>query len=442
MKNKKSIITALLALTLGLTAFGGCGPDGGTPIVPDNPAKGPGYTIERDKYFYGVGEAFGGTVDDNQTPELTTGLAGALGMQSFRMWMHTGGDFVELNSSGVVSLNAAKVAAYHGYTGLLAQNNVTNIIAMSHYYRFPAGFPVEGNTMGAFPEPGSQYYEAFLEIIEQTYYLLAKEFPEIKYWECGNEINADAYCHKSGYYNAGGANAAFRYTLAEKAQIGADLMFYATRGIKRGNPAAVSVMPGLVFSSDMANGIKAYLTRIYQNIESGVYPTTGAYSSVKTDDYFDVLNWHPYNFGGNSGEYSTFTILNQAVYDIVIEHGDEGKKVFFTEYGYTTTENQSKTREQYEALQGGYIAKDVDNIQTFLPFVEVLIIFRMFDWERASQATGDPHTIEIGFGLFTSPGLSDGPRPKAIGLSLFRKMHGENADVTPLYAHFTGAIPA
>ena len=419
MKKYFKLLSCFALIFVMLFSFIAC--DNTTEEIPED--KGPGFKIEREKYFYGVGEMFSGTVDAAQTSEMTINLSSAMGMQSFRIWMHKTSVLQKSNSNEITVRNA--IETYKGYVNSLISAGVTNIIAMSHYYLYPTGF--SGGGLGVFPTPDSSYYSSFMEMVEESYYVLVQEFPQIKYWECGNEVNEHKYMQKPG----GAA-----YTLKEKAQITTDLMYYASRGIKRANPDAVAVMPGLVFSNNVSSGIVAFLNHIYTNIKSGDFPSTGIESSTDPNDYFDVLNWHPYNFSGDSSEGSSFDKLNKMAYKVAQDNGDDGKKVFFTEYGYTTTQQSGLSREQLEERQGDYIAQDMQNIWNNLPFVETVIIFRLFDWEQAGAATGNPNSIEIGFGLFTSPNNGD-IRPKEIGIKLFKQINGQDADLSPIYQYDT-----
>ncbi|MDR1093154.1 MAG: cellulase family glycosylhydrolase [Clostridiales bacterium] len=451
----KKLPLTLLSLLFLLPLFAGCGDGGGGGGETPPPDKtGPGYTIEREKYFYGFGEPSA----TNDFPFLSStdnivrsvDLAAETGMQTYRLWMHTGDGLINTNSQNQVSLNASGVAYYHTFVDALKAKGITNIVAMSHYYQYPAGYPRDGFTMGQFPAPDSPYYEPFMKIVEDTFRLLAAEFPDVKYWECGNEINANDYCHKGGGFWNDKSDPAYLYKLDDKIQIGADLMYFATKGIRAGNPDAVSVMPGLVFNNANVEtptatatvGLRPYLRRLYALIESGTCPSVGTETSKNTDDYFDVLNWHPYNFGGNSAAGTSFTLLNDQAYDIAKEHGDDGKKVFFTEYGYTTTEqsNAAAAREAKEKAQGGYIAADMENIWNNLPYVETVIIFRLYDWEGGASDQ-IANNIEIGFGLFTDPTQPDGPRPKKIAVELQRKIRGANADKEALFKYYTGDRP-
>lgn len=438
----KIIIYFVLMLTVIMSLnFSTCNNDKNEP-------RGPGFINERSKYFYGAGEMIA-SVNNNdpmQTPEMAAKLAGALGMQTFRLWMHTGGDFAQRQHDNSIKLNETQVTVYKNILKLLADEGVTNIIGMTHYYPFPSGMviaPGQYGDLGAFPRPGSNYYNTFMKLIEETFYQMAKTFTEVKYWECGNETNDT----NNGHMYCRPADGGTPFTKAEKAHITTDLMFYAAKGMKRGNPNSVSVMPGLVFdNTNLQTGIVYFLKQIYENIASGKFPSTGLDAvSTNNDDYFDVLNWHPYEYSGKTGVDSSFIKLNNAVYTVAGNYGDAGKKVFFTEFGWTTTEdNRTITRAQFEERQKNYLAEGFVNIYNYLPYVESVIVFRMFDNEKASIIMNMAATIETGFGLFTSAGMDStwkGPRPKKMTVELFKLIKGINADISPLYQYYDDTKP-
>ena len=374
--------------------------------------------------FYGIGEMFSGAIDSAQTPEMVLNLTEAMGMTSFRMWMHNT-SVLQRGSGDTITLRSDRVAQYKDYISSLYSKGVTKIVAMSHYNLYPSDFNVSGDTLGVFPSPGSAYYADFMNMVEQSYYTLAETFNEIIYWEPSNEINVHNYCHK-----ADGS----QFTMLERANITTDLMFYANRGIKRANPNAKLVMPGLVFDNSPTTGLVPFLEAVYSNINSANFPTADETVSTCSNDYFDVLNWHPYNFNGDSGLDSSFIVLNRAAYKVAYDNGDGDKNVIFSEFGYTTTQSSQYTRTQYENMQAQYINQDMQNTLNLLPFVDSVIMFRLFDWEEAAIVTGNPNSIEIGFGLFTSANYGY-IRPKKICIELFKQINGQDADLSPIYQY-------
>ncbi|MDR0425623.1 MAG: hypothetical protein LBH24_00465 [Clostridiales bacterium] len=436
---------------------------------PEN--KGVGYTNEREKYFYGLAEPANSSTDAGQTAEMTLNLAGDMGFKSYRLFMHHSANLVVRNKNeNEVSLAPGAEQYYREFIDGLVERGITEITAVSHYYTFPLGFSATGDrTYGAFPEPGSPFYDDFMNLVEKTYYLVAKTFPKIKYFECGNETNASVNCRKPN---------GDPYTIGEKAQIMADLCFFARHGIKRaipdgGNPGASLVFPAPIYDTrfntingtgSQTNGIIPFLRNVYNKIASGDSPyaeldDNPGLKSVDTDEYFDVMAWHPYAFDGIDDRYIE---SNLAIYEILEENDDGGKKVFFTELGYCTTRNSLDPEKwaEYEAKQGENIRADLTRIYNELPFVEQVHLFRMFDWnDRLPLQNGDNH--DAGYGLFTSPGaykeggaaylngLSDGfgPRPKRAAIALFRLINGNDAPLGAngapgLFRYYAGPRPA
>ena len=438
---KKKIISLLLSFTMimSLTTVTGCfntpnDSSSSNSSESSNSEVGLGYVNNREEYFYGIQESMQECIaqDPMSSPEMTAKLAGAMGFKSYRFRMENV-EVLYKDQSGFPQLNVKVAEEFHRYLDLLAEEGITNILAQNTYF-LQVGYDPG---IIAYPRPGTDEYLSFMDLVEESYILLAEEFPEITYWQVGNEINTDFYCNPVD----GGA----AYTLEEKAQIATDLMYYANSGIKQSNPNAALVMPGL------ANPNPEFcLQAIYENIASGEFPTGDA-PTTNTDDYFDVISWHPYNWSDgltpNYSEDSTFIEMQKLMYQIAIDYGDEGKKVIFTEFGFTnrgTPFNEDYTVEQIEELQKNNLSNALNAIYQYLPFVETVHIFRLFDWDTAVGEDGvesGATEIEAGFGLFTSPGVDEtslGPQPKKIGLELFKLINGSDADTTPLYQFYKG----
>lgn len=428
---KKKLISLLLSSATALSAFAFVGCEENSSPKKD----GLGYVNNRAQYFYGIQETMSACVpqDPMSSPEMTATLAGAMGFNSYRFRMENV-DVLYKNASGMPQLNEKKAQEYKGYLKLLADEGITNILAQSTYF-LHVGY--EPGTI-CYPRPDSDDYLPFMDLIEESYAVLAEAFPEISYWQAGNEINSDFFCAP--------ADGGTPYTFEEKVQIATDLMYYANKGIKASNPKAALVMPGLATPNP-----EFFLQAIYENIDSGEFPT-GDSPSTNTDDYFDVLCWHPYNWSDSvAPDYSkdsTFIEMQKLMYQIAIDYGDNGKKVIYTEFGFTsrgTTFNNTFSVEELEELQKDNLANALDAIYRYLPFVETVHIFRLFNWDQATSDLGvlsGATEIEAGFGLFTSPGIDEtslGPQPKPICLELFKLINGDDADTTALYQFYKGS---
>ncbi len=431
---KKKIISLLLASAMSLSTLAvACTPS----KDKDSSGKtGIGYTNNREQYFYGVQESMQACImqDPMSDPEMTAVLAGAMGFSSFRFRMEVA-EVMYVDSSGAPQIDVGEIEQYHEYLDMLKDNGITNILTQSTWaLQLDNASP----SKISYPRPGADDYLPFMEQVEECYKLLAAEFPQITYWQCGNEPNADFYCNPLD----GGAN----YTMSEKAEIITDLMYYARKGVKASNPNAGLVMPGLCDQKpDM------FLQLMYDHIASG-YKPEGETKSTDSDDYFDVLAWHPYNYSdAPTPDYSAdsdFIATQQNRYQIAIDNGDEGKKVFFDEFGFThrgTVWNSAgMTSEELMQAQENCLVEALESIYENLPFVETVHVFRMFDWDNATSdlaIQSGATEIEATFGLFTSPGQnaqSLGPQPKQAALNLFKLINGEGADTSPLYEYFKG----
>jgi len=168
-------------------------------------------------------------------------------------------------------------------------------------------------------------YRRFLEAYEESWETLAREFREIEFWEIGNEYNLHKYLHPPGY-DENDSNTWF--SLNESADITTDLLYYGSRGINASNPNAKRVMCGLGPGRNRMHDIKVFLDLIYENIESGEWPSTNP------DDFFQVVCWHPYIFTEKPNK-TNWVEPNKEVYEVMKNHGDGDKRVIFSEMGYS-----------------------------------------------------------------------------------------------------------
>lgn len=384
-----------------------------------------GYAIEPEKYLYGMCEIFEGAVDRSVAPETTIELTSALGCKSMRLWMHH--KQLMTLKDGRPAFRPGKLDQYRGYADALIAKGVTRLTSMNHSYLYPQSFTGNRNSENEIPLPGTECYLEFLRLIEQSYELMAASFPQIEYFEVGNETNLHRFMCKPGWpsENApreGEYDERYCYTKAEKAAIMADICWYANRGIKRGNPRAYVVFPGLtpLFGyTEMA----ADFELVYGHIESGKFPS-GAAPDTDPDNYFQVLAWHPYNF---SGESAIFVQGCNEVYDVMKRHGDYGKKVFITEFGYHDFDlvKHGYTLEEADKKQAEWLYNDFKAFRNELPYVETVHIFRLYDWVAGPG-------IEIDFGMFRSAASESGLMPKAKGLAYYRSANNTD-DTAPLY---------
>lgn len=210
-----------------------------------------------------------------------------------------------------------------------------------------------GNTSLKPPRDMSEgsVYRDWLELYEETWYVLAGLFPEITIWEIDNETNNTDFMKST----EGGD-----FGLYDMIDISTDMFYYGSKGIHRANPDAVTVMGGFV----TWNG-EAFLDGVYRNIKSGMFGE----GSTNPDDYFQTLAWHPYT---NEFNEATFVAENQALYDIAYGYEGKHKTVYFTELGNWTNIQSPENA----AL---YVKQVYATTLEFLPFVESIHYYAMFD---------------------------------------------------------------
>ncbi len=391
------------------------------------------YKIEPEKYLFGICELFEGAIDKQIAPEETLNLIRNMGFGSMRVWMHHK-DLLVSDGNDEISLNQDAVSRYHSYVNGLTERGISHIVSMNHSYLYPADFDGKRTAESEIPLPGSACYLKFLQMIERSYELVSREFPEIPYFEVGNEVNMHRFICKPNYpygkLTEKDYDERYCYTPVEKAQITADICYYARRGVKKGNPSAFVVLPAptpYFGYTDCA----AFLDKIYTAVESGKYPT-GLPADTDADHYFEVLSWHPYNFGGDS---KIFVDGCNEMYAVAQKHGDDGKKVFITEFGYHDFDfvdsGRCKNKQEADALQASFFKTDFAAFREQLPYVETVHIFRLYDWVAGPG-------IEIDFGLFTSPAETGEIRPKEKGKALFYLINGQDADIRKIMLYAKG----
>ena len=344
-----------------------------------------GLTVDR-SLLYGLGEPM--TEVDYLSESVQ--LIAAIGPSSFRQWMH-----ITATLNDPDTPNQAAVDQQKNIIKMLKMSGVQEVIGMSHTWFLPDScYATDGTSMPARDTtPGSEYMQA-LDMLYRSWKTMAATFPEITYWEVGNEPNMDAFLHPTDYVATNGSAV---YTMSEKAAIATDMMYYAAKGVKEGNPDAIVVMPGLAASDYMKNGVVAnFLQAIYDNIKSGKFGE----GSTNTDDYFDVVAWHPYTSEVSTATDEAWVAANNAAYEVVKANGDDGKKVFFTEFGFSDMGSAEVDKQcaQYFKDTFAYI-EDME-------YVGCVIAFRL--WNDTSSTWNGP--VEKYFGLFYEP--TDGWTPK------------------------------
>ena len=389
--------------------------------------------------FYGVGEPLiqrqrDQGIDATAYLDLVKGL----GCNAYRSWMHLTELLIDPTTP-----NAAEVERHRRLLDRASELDI-EVTAMSHEWFLPEG--CKQRRGHAMPRrdltPGSLYMQT-LQMLETSWYTMVSLFPQVSIWEVGNEWNLNAFLHPDGFLDS---DMSAPFTADEKMDIAVDMMYFAARGVRRGNPNAkvASFSPALStpgLGGDMPEylpvmyGVAWTLDKVYSRIKSGKFWSTD------TDDYFDLVAWHPYVFTNRDVSDADLFLdvdepdqlwksYNDAAYKVMKKYGDGHKQVLLTESGFTDCGNPD-----WERRYAGYNKKMLE-IARELPYVRTLHNFRLLN-ENAMLKRGGIEQNQIGgltevyFGLFTDP--EDGCKPRARAKAI-QEMTGSAADLEKLGA--------
>ena len=309
-----------------------------------------------------------------QNTDILIDTVGTMNVKCTRLWMHATALLDDPTTP-----NAAATERNRAWISSLREAGVTKIVGMSHYWFLPEHLtPQEGNpdlihSSAPYPDADDPDYAEFLDLYEATWQTLAATYPEVGFWEVGNEVNFDLYLHPLDYESHG-----TKFTREEKAELTADLCYRASRGIHRANPEAIVIFPGMA-PVDGFSSMATFLEQVYKTIE--------ARDVGDTNCYFQAVAWHGYFL---KSEYSLDAWLdgNRSVYAVMERHGDGDKKVFLTEFGFSDGGDP-----ETDARQAGWLAEIFGSLDR-LPFVDSVYPFRLMDYRSSKNA--DPTEIYYG----------------------------------------------
>ena len=403
--------------------------------------------MERNRLF-GIGEPLTMRAIDGDLDALDgIKLMDAVGFSAMREWMH-----ITTLLENATTPKPDVVAAYTRTLDRCAELDI-EVTGMSHTWFLADGTPSHSEMYARDITPGSDYMKT-MEMLETSWYTLVSCFPQVPMWEVGNEWNIDIFLrpigwrptvrHDSPDYEPG-------FSLEEKMDIVTDMMYFSAKGIRAANPKAkvvsFSPTPGGVWINNKRQyyipaqfGIAQSLEMVYQRIESGKF------WSDKSDDFFDLLAWHPYlgsqmSFAPIVTDFPATKIwapdelpdakwvgYNDAAYNVMVRHGDGHKQVLLTEFGYSDCGDPAR-----EQQQAGLWIQTFEQVKRHMPYVRTLHSFRLL--EQESMLERDiPGEIggkgEVYFGIFREKQHNFEPRTKAYAL---QKVCGGTKDLAKLF---------
>lgn len=317
-----------------------------------------------------------------------------LGVKSVRNWMHFESLLIDENT-----LNTEK---YLSMKEIIIQQQEYGIqtIGMNHHCLGLDRKSYVGKVH--FDNPR---YQEWLEIYEKSWYTLVSGYPEITYWEIDNEFNNHDFMYL--YYDK-----ERKLSLKEMAIITVDMLYYASRGIHRANPNAITIMGGLVDTHPYVEGdpyyvlgkgtIIPFLEEVYKIIYSNKYGT------INTDDFFECVCWHPYYY--HKALDLEFVSKNNDIYNTIKKLEKRDKKVFLTEFGWSEDHVSQKEIATFIESMFSMVLKE-------MPYVESLHYFRMLNnFYENDQKYGlfhDPKEDVINIDVKTNKRSIGGPKMAA-----------------------------
>ena len=365
----------------------------------DTPEPTPTYDYS---YFNGMcalsGE-FNNGVDIGLTNDWTASRIRAMKAKSCRIWIAMSGLF-SVGDEDDLHVNHLYYLTMKDHIDKLKDAGVENFLLLYTSFVYPTGYaPSTGYVV---PDPREEYdfYIRFLNLNAEAAKQIKTMFPEIRNFEPGNE--PDFACpgciHKNGFvYNGGmSVNHDYIYNDDDKVCILNDLCWYVRKAVTSVDPNARVVFPGLTNQATVPD----FVDLIYKKIESKTLPAGQQYSDTNPDNYFDVLNWHPYPTqlnADNTINWDRWVEYNVSIYDVVKKHHDNGKEIYFSELGWTDW--GTGDQDGLETIADNY-TQAFTRIKSEMPWVTAVFPFRLTNLKyQMLDYTGG----EENFGLFYHP---------------------------------------
>lgn len=396
-----------------------------------------------------------------------TDIAGAFGAEVFRVWMLNMGIATrDGNGRYTVSLKQKELVEMRKVVSKLKDNGVKQIVVLQGPlipYDFPRYVGESGQSYSqedvdsgrngndtlirgdryVFPEPGTLEYAEFMNVQIEYYRQLSEALPDVTHFEGVNEPEKGGSVHKIGWLssdeqeqllNQSNYNLSdYEYTITEIAQITMDYNHAITTGVCKANRGAKVLTSGLMTLAIT----KTYLTEVYKYIAD----ENNYWKDTNPDNYFEILNWHPYVFIGTNEDtslpYSTATTWDKEnwadtwvkfqkdLYQIAEDNGDGDTPVWFTEFGISDCTGTEKEYEKgiTETMTSTRLQDMFDLVEKELDFVDTVIVFRMFDLEYATETA-----YECNFGMIEYFGNINSSQAalKKIGKTFYRIVNKSN----------------
>ena len=361
-------------------------------------------------------------LDRGLTNEIIAHFAGEFGATAMRVWLRFH-EFAHCDSNDNVTLKEDRVQKLRTYLDALKAKGVKDFSLLSWSFLYPEDFACTDGWAVPDPVKEAEKYVRFLNVQKKLYELIAERFPDICYFEPTNEpdgISGD-FLHREGFNCSMSMEerAPYIFTQEEVVKIVLDLSYYTNAGVKKYNANAKVLFPGF-WNVDSA---PMYLTKVFTELQSGAYPSISDVKSNKQEDFFEVMNFHPYSL--KTGEIDEGWLETQTnLYGVMVKFGQADMPVWYTEFGWSDF-----ARERDKQLIGGRFLKAFEVVGEKLPFVKKIFLFRLCTLADRMETEGEDNFGLI-YNVFDEQHSGE-PKPAAITIAKY--VHGEDYDVSALY---------
>ena len=376
-------------------------------------------------FFLGLDEVCGElnfNVDKSLKGDYIAHFAKCLNAKAVRIWIRTP-ELIKVLPHDEIQFIPDELIKLNAYLNKLKEVGVEKFILLDWGFVYPYNYQASDITIVPDPETERNYYERFLLLQKKVRYEIARNFMEIEYYEMLNEPDGidGSFMHKNNYKlgKDRNVNADYIFSRDEVIRIILDLDYYTSLGIKEANPDAMVLLPSFWNVASAPD----FLDAIYTKIENGEFPSISKNKCTTIDNYFDILNFHPYNL--KDSDINDFWLSTQlALYDVMKKHGDDKRKVWYTEIGWADYK-----REGEKQIIGQRFIDLLNTVRDKLPFVEGIFLFRLFNLANKCENDG-----ENNFGLVYNEYDWNYPlMPKPSIKAIYKYLHNTD-DLSPLYA--------
>ncbi len=361
-------------------------------------------------------------LDRGLTNEIISHFAGEFKATAMRVWLRFH-EFARCDSNDNVVIIEERAKKLRAYLDSLKAKGVKDFSLLSWSFLYPEDFNCADGWAVPDPVKERDKYVRFLNVQRKLYGLIAKQFPDICYFEPTNEpdgVSGD-FLHREGFIwgKTNDENVNYIYSQDEIVKIVLDLSYFANAGVKKYNAEAKVLFPGFWNTNDAPT----YLTKVFSAIQSGKYPSICEEKSSRQEDFFEVMNFHPYSL--ETGEIDDGWLQGQKkLYGVMQSFGVGGMPVWYTEFGWSDF-----ARESEKQLIGERFLKAFEVVDKELPFVKKIFLFRLCTLADRLECEGEDN-FGLTYNVFDKTHSGE---PKPVAITLARYFNGDNYDVSRLY---------